>query len=91
MTAKKFFAEFQAKLIAHLQEHRAEQLAELGDINIGNFDQVLAVCAALFERDARLHTDMLKAKQDLRELAEEYGLTDEEIEAIEDGGESTDN
>ncbi len=87
MTAKKFFAEFQAKLVTHLKTHRPEGLKELGedDINIGSFEQVLAVMSAFMNRDAKIDDDIKTAKRQLQEMAEQYGLTDEEIEAIEDG------
>lgn len=91
MTAKKFFAEFQTKLVEHLKTHRPEGLKELGedDINIGSFEQVLAVMTAFMNRDAQIDEDIKSAKRQLQEMAEQYGLTEEEIEAIEngDGGE----
>lgn len=85
MTAKKFFAEFQAKLVAHLKANRPEALDELGDIQIGTFEQVLVVMTALIQRDARCAEDIAASKRQLKEMAEEYGLTEEEIEAIENG------
>lgn len=86
MTAKKFFAEFQLRLIAHLKAHRPEQIGKLGedDINIGSFEQVLAVMTSLFERDARVDEDLQQAKRQMREIAEDYGLSEDEIDAIEE-------
>lgn len=86
MTAKKFFEQFQTKLVEHLKKHRPEQVGKLGeeDITIGNFEQVLAVMTSLFERDARVDEDLQQAKRQMREMAEDYGLSEDEIDAIEE-------
>lgn len=82
MTAKKFFAEVAKRLTDHLKMNRPEQLTE--EIVIGNFDQVLTIFTALMQRDERVQKDLDSCQEKLRLMAEEFGLTEAEMEDLAD-------
>lgn len=83
MTAKKFFAEVQQRLTDHLKLNRPEMLKE--EIVIGNFDQVLTILTALMERDARIQKDIDDCQEQLREMAEEFGVDVKDVEEDDSG------